>query len=805
MVAVHADEMLADEPTSPAPRRPRRRARRGRAARADAAPRRPRPPAAGRRERSRPRRRAATGAAQERAGAASRRALAAAGASPRTRAAAERAADAAARRSATSRAFTDPRAQRRAADRPLAVRAAAGAARDALRARGRRRPRAAAVGAHLSRRLLDRHVRGDAVRRPSSPTPSATGRASGAPAASRRTSARPGAAWSPRTARAGRATSSTPTSRSTSPTGRPRPTPTDEILVIADAGAARRRPRPPRSRAYWEAVWLADGDAAARAGRARRAGGRGRRGARGRARRRLRAVQPGRRSGAAATQDRRRAVASRSWSSRPTRRPRPASWTQAPQVDAVPRALRRARLPRRRRKTLEAIGGAGRAAALRRARSLGRSDADPTGDPSRRRRPVRARRAEVDGRLPTRRGGGHGARDRPHAPSRRGGLRPAAGARACSWARDERRRPGGAGGAAPPPRTRPQRPGARAAGHADAQHDRRRRPATRGSTTPTRASTTASNAPLFTPTADPMLKRDGQWLAERAGRRPGAVRRRPRRAAAADQMQARAMQRALWPATHRLLDGQAAGAGVQRRHGRRDARVLHATTSAAAARCRRCASARQPYGILPTTAFSRIGWLDPRSRRARRGDPQLAFLRGLLAVLRGRRRLDGDERRRMPTSASRATRTRLLLDIVGLHPSSVEYLLALRREPERAVQHRQPVGLRARTSCRRCQQLGAASRGGRPARPARLHRRRRSPTFSSTTSSASASRITTVDRRPAAVGDRPDPRLHRRRPQLHPVADRRRRARRWTRCAPSTASPATSRRRRCSTSICGTR
>src|SRR4029077_12511488 len=55
-------------------------------------------------------------------------------------------------------------------------------------------------------------------------------------------------------------------------------------------------------------------------------------------------------------------------------------------------------------------------------------------------------------------------------------------------------------------------------------------------------------APLFTPTADPMQKRDGQWLAELLGIDPNLLT-GVHASGGTDQMCARAMQRAVWPAT----------------------------------------------------------------------------------------------------------------------------------------------------------------------------------------------------------------------------------------------------------------
>src|SRR5262249_16750386 len=56
------------------------------------------------------------------------------------------------------------------------------------------------------------------------------------------------------------------------------------------------------------------------------------------------------------------------------------------------------------------------------------------------------------------------------------------------------------------------------------------------------------DAPLFTATTVPTRKREGQWLAELLGIDP-AVLTGVHGSGGADQLQARAMQRALWPAT----------------------------------------------------------------------------------------------------------------------------------------------------------------------------------------------------------------------------------------------------------------
>ena len=82
----------------------------------------------------------------------------------------------------------------------------------------------------------------------------------------------------------------------------------------------------------------------------------------------------------------------------------------------------------------------------------------------------------------------------------------------------------------------------------------------------------------------------------------------------------------------------------------------------------------QAYGILPTTAYSRIAWLGDRG-----GDAlgptggQLSFMAKLYELLR---RIDADWTR-MSGSASYVGKAgdahQILLDIIGLHPDSVEF------------------------------------------------------------------------------------------------------------------------------------
>jgi hypothetical protein len=179
------------------------------------------------------------------------------------------------------------------------------------------------------------------------------------------------------------------------------------------------------------------------------------------------------------------------------------------------------------------------------------------------------------------------------------------------------------------------------------------------------------NAPLFTPTADPLQKRDGQWLAELLGI-DQALFTGIHAAGGVDQMQARAMQRALWPATigywmDKLLAPVFSDAVVA------DTRWFFTQFVTGHGAVPAIRIGGQPYGILPTTAFSRIRWLDAEPGIAFVPDPRRAYLRELLRLMRA---VDADWTA-MSANASYVGKSgdahQLLLDIVGLHSASVEF------------------------------------------------------------------------------------------------------------------------------------
>jgi len=179
-----------------------------------------------------------------------------------------------------------------------------------------------------------------------------------------------------------------------------------------------------------------------------------------------------------------------------------------------------------------------------------------------------------------------------------------------------------------------------------------------------------AHLPLFTPDPDPLKKRDGQVIAESIGV-DAALFARVHGADGRDQLEARAMQRALWPATlgywmDKLLTPIFSDDAVEQ------TRAFFTGYVRGRGAVPTLRIGGQPYGILPTTAFSRIAWLD-----AKRGDRLLPIPRGYLAQLLELLRVIGTDWTTLATQVPRVGQggdaQKTLLGIVGLHPTSVEY------------------------------------------------------------------------------------------------------------------------------------
>ncbi|WP_416956474.1 hypothetical protein [Streptomyces sp. Agncl-13] len=181
--------------------------------------------------------------------------------------------------------------------------------------------------------------------------------------------------------------------------------------------------------------------------------------------------------------------------------------------------------------------------------------------------------------------------------------------------------------------------------------------------------------PLFQPATDWLDKSDGQWLAEQLGIDP-AVFAHTHAADGRDQATARAMNAALWPATLGYwMETMLAPVFSE---GAIDAtRAFFTRHVIAGGACPSIRIGEQPYGILPTTAISRMAWFDRPGgigvTAAGRGGPTADYLKRLYPVLLS---IDQDIRTKVADVAhvgGSGDPHAILLDILGLHSGSVEW------------------------------------------------------------------------------------------------------------------------------------
>ncbi|ASC71887.1 hypothetical protein XM38_028410 [Halomicronema hongdechloris C2206] len=183
-------------------------------------------------------------------------------------------------------------------------------------------------------------------------------------------------------------------------------------------------------------------------------------------------------------------------------------------------------------------------------------------------------------------------------------------------------------------------------------------------------------------THDPDLRsrRDGQWLADLLGIRLNTFDRTPC-ARGRDQCEARAMNTVLWPGTWGyLMESMMAPVF--------DASTIEKTrwffTNFVSARgiLPAIRIGDQPYGILPTTVFSRVVWLRERRWPRPLGVPHPEGYRNYLIELHQlleTMRVDWQQQLSKVSYVGKGEESeesdphQILLDVVGLHPSSVEY------------------------------------------------------------------------------------------------------------------------------------
>lgn len=175
------------------------------------------------------------------------------------------------------------------------------------------------------------------------------------------------------------------------------------------------------------------------------------------------------------------------------------------------------------------------------------------------------------------------------------------------------------------------------------------------------------------PPADPtdwFRKRDGRWLAEMLGLDPASLATVPF-SGRTDMADAKAMNVALWPATlgyfmesmlHPIV-----GDDTIRRTREFFTRHVSARGTIPAIRI-----GRQPYGILPATPRSRLRW--PARERPGESRPERMFLQQLYGHLRTVEAGVAGLLDRVPyVGKPGVDPQQLLLDVIGLHPGSVEF------------------------------------------------------------------------------------------------------------------------------------
>src|SRR5262245_13407668 len=181
--------------------------------------------------------------------------------------------------------------------------------------------------------------------------------------------------------------------------------------------------------------------------------------------------------------------------------------------------------------------------------------------------------------------------------------------------------------------------------------------------------------PLFTLATDPAEKRDGQWFAEVLGLDPQFVA-GIRGSDGIDQQHARATQTALWPATigywmNTLFTASGSKHSIFTDETIDRTRLFFTRFVSGRGALPAIRIGGQPYGILPTTAFSRIQWYDAPAGIG--VAPWTAFLGNLYRLLR---QIDADwtaMSQRAHWVGEGGDPHQTLLDVLAHHPSSVDY------------------------------------------------------------------------------------------------------------------------------------
>ncbi|TXI37919.1 MAG: hypothetical protein E6Q59_07195, partial [Nitrosomonas sp.] len=176
--------------------------------------------------------------------------------------------------------------------------------------------------------------------------------------------------------------------------------------------------------------------------------------------------------------------------------------------------------------------------------------------------------------------------------------------------------------------------------------------------------------------ADWRTRKDGRWLTNSLGLDPSVLKLSPQYYAS-DQLEARAMNEALWPATlgyfmDQMMEPVFSDDTITATRNYFNRYVLGRGTLPA------IRIGKQPYGILPATPFSRMAWINRKLFNDDRLEPHISgsflFLTRLYSLIK-----KADERwtSLLPqvsyVGKPQTDPQQALLDIVGLHPASVEF------------------------------------------------------------------------------------------------------------------------------------
>jgi len=177
----------------------------------------------------------------------------------------------------------------------------------------------------------------------------------------------------------------------------------------------------------------------------------------------------------------------------------------------------------------------------------------------------------------------------------------------------------------------------------------------------------------FDETDETAKRKDGQWLAEWLGLDYG-ITKKILHSDGADQMDARNMNTALWPATlGYIMDALMAGGFTPETIAQtRDFFNAFVSGRGPVPAIR---IGNQPYGILPTSAFRRQTWMHTDNRLLAANNAQFAFLAGLYQLLL---RVDNNWMAGLANGVAHVAQDaaqpyQTLLDVIALHPNSAEY------------------------------------------------------------------------------------------------------------------------------------